>query len=74
MFLPLVLVELALYHECIRVTDMFPPLVVQMHTGSTNNHISQIFFLLAASVYWWDWLLAPVPVVPVAFETICKRE
>jgi len=52
MFLPLVLVELALYHECIRVTDMFPPLVVQMHTGSTNNHISHIFFLLAAPVYW----------------------
>ncbi len=44
MFLPLVLVELALYHQCIRVTDIFPPLVVQMHTGSTNNNISKFSF------------------------------
>jgi hypothetical protein len=25
-----------------------PPLVMGMQTGSTNNHISQIFFVLAA--------------------------
>jgi hypothetical protein len=27
-------------------------------TGSTNNHISQIFFVFAAPMYWWDWLAA----------------
>ncbi len=29
-------------------TGIVPPLVMEMQTGSTNNHISQIFFVLAA--------------------------
>jgi hypothetical protein len=29
-------------------TGTVPPLVIELQTGSTNNHISQIFFLLAA--------------------------
>jgi hypothetical protein len=32
-------------------------------TSSTNNHISQIFFVFAATMYWWDWLAAPVLMV-----------
>jgi hypothetical protein len=39
---------------------MFPPLVMEIKTGSTNNHITQIYFVLAALMYWWDWLVAPV--------------
>jgi hypothetical protein len=34
--------------------------IMEMHTGSTNNHISQIFLVFAAPMYWWDWLAAPV--------------
>jgi hypothetical protein len=33
---------------------------MEMQTGSTNNHISQIFFVFAAPMYWLDWLAAPV--------------
>jgi hypothetical protein len=29
-------------------TDTNPPLVMEMQTGSTINHISQIFFVFAA--------------------------
>ncbi len=29
-------------------TGTVPPLVMELQTGSTNNHISQIFFVLAA--------------------------
>jgi len=50
MFSALVLVKLALFHQCIDGTDMFPPTVLEMQTGSTNNHVSQIFFVLAAPV------------------------
>jgi hypothetical protein len=32
-------VEPALYHRCICGTDIFPPLVMEMQTGSINNHI-----------------------------------
>jgi hypothetical protein len=32
---------------------------MEMQTGSTKNHISQIFFVLAAPMYTWDWLVAP---------------
>jgi hypothetical protein len=32
---------------------------MEMQTGSTKNHISQIFFVFAAPMYWWDWLAAP---------------
>jgi hypothetical protein len=32
-------------------TDPVPPLVMEMQTGSTNNHLSQIFFVLAAPMY-----------------------
>jgi hypothetical protein len=35
-------------------TKMFPPLVMEMQTGSTNKHISQIFIVLAAPMYWWE--------------------
>jgi hypothetical protein len=34
-----------------------------MQTDSTNNHISQFFFVVAAPMYWWDWLAAPVQMV-----------
>ncbi len=33
-------------------TDRFPLIVMEMQTGSTINHISQIFFLLASPMYW----------------------
>jgi hypothetical protein len=29
-------------------------LVMEMQTGSANNHIFQIFFMFAAPMYWWD--------------------
>jgi hypothetical protein len=32
-------------------TSIVPPLVMGMQTGSTNNHISQIFFALTAPIY-----------------------
>jgi hypothetical protein len=47
-FPPLVLVEQALYHQCNGGTNTVPPLVMELQTGSTNNHISRIFFVLAA--------------------------
>ncbi len=52
-------VEQALYHKCIGGTVPVPLLVMEMQTGSTNNHIYQIFFVFAAPMYWWDWLAAP---------------
>jgi hypothetical protein len=58
-----VLVEQALYHQCIGSTVTVPPLVMEMETASTNNHISQIFFVFAAPMYWWDWLAALVQMV-----------
>jgi hypothetical protein len=37
---------------------------MEMQTGgSTHNHISQIFFVLAAHLEWWYWLAAPVLMV-----------
>ncbi len=36
---------------------------MDMQTDSTNNQISQIFFVLAAPMYWWGWLVAPVLMV-----------
>jgi hypothetical protein len=50
------MVEQALYHQCIGVTVPVPPLVKEMQIISTNNHISQIFFVFAAPMCWWDWL------------------
>jgi hypothetical protein len=32
-----------------------PPLIMERQTGSTNNQISQIFFVITAPMYWWDW-------------------
>ena len=32
-----------------------PPIVKEMQTGNTNNHVSQTLFVLAAAMYWWDW-------------------
>jgi hypothetical protein len=57
------MVEQALYHQCIGLTVPVPPLVMEMQTDSTNNHISQIFFVFAAPMYWCDWLAAPVLMV-----------
>jgi hypothetical protein len=37
---------------------------MEMQTGSTNNNISQIFFVFAVPMYWWDWLAAPILMVP----------
>jgi hypothetical protein len=39
-----------------------PPLVMEMQTGSTNNHLSQIYFVFAAPIYSIGgiWLAAPV--------------
>ncbi len=48
--LPRLKVEQALYHQCKGGTNTVPPLVMEMQTGSTSNHISQIFFVLAAPV------------------------
>ncbi len=45
---PWLMVEQALYHQCNDGTNTVPPLVMGMQSGSTNNHISQIFFVLAA--------------------------
>jgi hypothetical protein len=50
-------------HQCNGGTDMFPLLVMEMQTGSSNNHIFQIFFVLATPIYRWDWLVAPVLMV-----------
>ncbi len=36
---------------------------MEMQIGNTKNHISQIFFVLAAPMYWRDWLVAPVLMV-----------
>ena len=57
------MVEQALYHQCTGGTVPVPPLVMEMQTGSTNNHIYQIFFVFAAPMYLWDWLAAPVLMV-----------
>jgi hypothetical protein len=44
------MVEQALYHQCFGGNNTVPPLVMEIKTGSTNNHISQIFFVLAAQM------------------------
>jgi hypothetical protein len=40
------------YSVCTTITNggtgTVPPLVMEMQTGSTTNHISEIFFVLAA--------------------------
>jgi hypothetical protein len=30
------------------------PIGKELQTGSANNHISRIFFMLAAPIYWWE--------------------
>jgi hypothetical protein len=40
------MLEQALYHQCIGGTVLVPLLVMEMQTGSPNNHISLIFFVL----------------------------
>jgi hypothetical protein len=52
-----------LYHQCIGGTVPVPSFVIEMQTCSTNDHISQIFFVFAAPMYWWHWLAAPVLMV-----------
>jgi hypothetical protein len=38
----------------IGAVDTVPPIGKELQTGSTNNHISRIFLILAAPIYWWD--------------------
>jgi hypothetical protein len=52
------MVEQALYHKCIGGTVPVPPLVMEMQTGRTKNHISKIFSVFAPPMYWCDWLAA----------------
>jgi hypothetical protein len=33
---------------------LVPPKDKELQTGSTNNHICLIFFMLAAPIYWWE--------------------
>jgi hypothetical protein len=32
------------------------PIGKEIQTGSTNNHISWIFFRLAAPIHWWEMI------------------
>jgi hypothetical protein len=57
------MVEQKLYFQCIGGTVSVPPLGMEIQTGSPNNHISQISFVFAALMYWWNWLAAPVLLV-----------
>jgi hypothetical protein len=41
-----------------------PPIVKEMQTDSTNNHIFQIFFMLAAPIYWWEKVRCTIVLVP----------
>jgi hypothetical protein len=49
---PLQFILVVWYSVCTTITNggtgTVPPLVMEMQTGSTNNHISQIFFVFAA--------------------------
>jgi hypothetical protein len=55
-----ILVLLTLFHQCIggnsdSCTNILVPLIgKELQTVSTNNHISRIFFTLAAPIYWWE--------------------
>jgi hypothetical protein len=33
---------------------LVPPIGKELQTGSTNNDIPWIFFMLAAPIYWWE--------------------
>jgi hypothetical protein len=41
-------------NQYIGAADTVPPIGKELQTGSTNNHISRIFFMLAAPIYWWE--------------------
>jgi hypothetical protein len=51
---PLLCTLVLWYSVCTTMTNggtgTVPPLVMEMQIGSTNNHISQIFFVLGAPV------------------------
>jgi hypothetical protein len=58
-------VLLTLFHQCIGgnsdsctkilvETMLVPPKDKELQTDSTNNHISRIFFMLVAPIYWWE--------------------
>jgi hypothetical protein len=49
-FLKILYVAITMYHQCNGGTNTVLPLVMEMQTGSTNNHVSQIFFVLAAAM------------------------
>jgi hypothetical protein len=41
-------------HQYIGENMLVLPIGKELQTSSTNNHISWIFFLLAAPIYWWE--------------------
>jgi hypothetical protein len=41
-------------HQYIDGNILAPPIGKVLQTGSTNNHIFRIFFMLAAPIYWWE--------------------
>jgi hypothetical protein len=54
------------------VIDVLFSLLMNMQTGSTNNHISQIFIVFAAPVYLWDCLaLIAAPVLTARYKGDC---
>jgi hypothetical protein len=49
--------------------DVLFSLLMKMQTGSTNNHIPQIFIVFAAPMYLWDWLaLKAAPILMVRYK------
>jgi hypothetical protein len=43
---------------------LVPPIGKKLQTGSTNNHISRIFFMLAAPIFWWEMVSSTDVLVP----------
>jgi hypothetical protein len=33
---------------------LVPPIDKELQTENTNNHLSRIFFMFAAPIYWWE--------------------
>ncbi len=49
-----ILVLLTLFHQYIGGNMLVSPIGKELQTDSTNYHISRIFFMLAAPIYWWE--------------------
>ncbi len=47
-------------------TTLLPPVVNEMQKGNTNNHISQISFMLLALIYRWEIFV----VVPITYGVV----